>query len=217
MIMHFWSPLSNSLLVPITNLGPGEIFRTDFTGSGVVQDPMPGRHVGSFDRGINASDINKAITYYNNTYAGQATPASQVLINNGLFTLAQLQQMGDGVAPHVCLAPPLVDTYPTCTAPTYPGSEVNLAWLKALDMKFAWTHSFHERFTVEPSVGFYNILNFANFDLPGNTLSGLLTGSAGAINGTTPTDHNITRVGVGTGVYGLGAPRQIEFGLQISF
>src|SRR5215469_7279457 len=30
-ISHFWSPLSASVVVPNTNLGPGEIFHTDFT------------------------------------------------------------------------------------------------------------------------------------------------------------------------------------------
>jgi len=70
---------------------------------------------------------------------------------------------------------------------------------------------------VQPSVGFYNLFNFANFDLPGNTLNELLTGTAGQINGTTSEAHNITRVGVGTGVYSLGAPRQIEFGLRLTF
>ena len=54
MISHFWSPLAVSVVVPNTNLGPGEIFRTDFTGDGTVQDPMPGTTVGNFDRGINA-------------------------------------------------------------------------------------------------------------------------------------------------------------------
>jgi hypothetical protein len=60
-------------------------------------------------------------------------------------------------------------------------------------------------------------LNFSNFDLPGLTLNGLLTGSAGQINGTDSVGHNIDRVGVGTGVYSLGAPRQIEFGLTLTF
>ena len=64
-----------------------------------------------------------------------------------------------------------------------------------------------ERLSVQPSVGFYNLLNFANFDLPSASLNGLLTGAAGQINGTTPTGHNIDRVGIGTGVHSLGAPR----------
>ena len=48
-------------------------------------------------------------------------------------------------------------------------------------------------------------------------LNGLLTGATGQINGTTSQGHNVNRVGVGTGVYSLGAPRQIEFGLRLTF
>lgn len=200
-IFHFWSPLSATLTVPATNTGAGEIFRTDFTGDGTVQDPVPGTHVGSFDRGINASNINRVLSGYNNKYANQPTPAGQVLVNNGLFTLGQLQQLG-GVAPSVPLAPP---------------GQVNLAWLKALDVKITWSHRLAENISIEPSMGLYNLLNFANFDLPGLALNGLLTGAAGQINGTTRSEHDVDRVGVGTGVYSLGAPRQIEFGLHIVF
>lgn len=200
-ISHFYSPLSTTLLVPNTGLGAGEIFRTDFTGDGTIQDPVPGTTFGNFDRGINAGNINNVINHYNSTIAGQPTPAGQVLINTGLFTLSQLQALG-GVAP---------------TIPLAPKSQVDLSWLRDFDVKLAWSHVFMERVTIEPNAGIYNLFNFANFDLPGNTLSGLLLGSVGSVNGTNYRDHNINRVGVGTGVFGLGSPRQIEFGLKISF
>jgi len=54
-------------------------------------------------------------------------------------------------------------------------------------------------------------------DLPGAALNGLLTGAAGQINGITRAGHDVDRVGVGTAVYSLGAPRHIEFGLRLTF
>ena len=214
---HFWSPLSASLTVPNTNLGPGEIYRTDFTGDGTVQDWVPGTHVGSFDRGINASNINTVLTNCNNSVALHLTPAGQVLLQNGLLTTTQL-----GVGNSLCYNNPnnqpvnsLCAVAPPVTLAT-PG-QVNLSWLHALDLKLAWSHTIREGVTVQPSVGFYNLLNFANFDLPDTALNGLLTGAAGQINGTTRASHYVDRVGVGTGVYSLGSPRQIEFGLHMTF
>lgn len=216
-VSHFWSPLSASLVVPNTNLGPGEIFRTDFTGDGTVQDPIPGTHVGHFDRGINASNINQVLANYNNNVALQLTPAGDVLVHNGLFTAAQL-----GVGDALCYNNPNnLPVNSLCAVappvPLAPTGQVNLSWLRALDMKVAWCHTIREAVTIQPSVGFYNLFNFANFDLPGSALNGLLTGAAGQINGTTLASHNVNRVGVGTGVYSLGAPRQLEFGLRVSF
>lgn len=216
-LSHFWSPLSTSLVVPFTNFGAGEIFRTDFTGDGTFPDLIPGTRVGSFDRGINASTINKVIANYNNTVALQLTPAGRVLVQNGLFTAAQLG-VGDALCynnPHnqpvnsLCAIAPPVSLAPR--------GQVDLAWLRALDMRVSWSYKIRENITVQPSAGFYNLFNFANFDLPGNALSGELTGTAGQINGTTRRDHDVNRVGVGSGVYSLGAPRQIEFGLRITF
>jgi hypothetical protein len=216
-LAHFWSPLSASLMVPNTNLGPGEIFRTDFTGDGTVQDLVPGTRVGSYDRGINASNINTLLTNYNNSVALHLTPAGQVLLQNGLFTIAQL-----GVGNSRCYNNPSnLPVNSLCAVappvPLAPTGQVNLGWLRALDLKVAWSCTIREGITLQPSVGFYNLFNFANFDLPGTALNGLLTGAAGQINGTTHANQNVDRVGVGTGVYSLGAPRQIEFGLRLIF
>lgn len=81
----------------------------------------------------------------------------------------------------------------------------------------AWSYRIREGIAIQPSVGFYNLFNFANFDLPGTALNGLLTGAQSQINGTTRAGHNVDRLGVGTGVYSLDAPRQLEFGLRLVF
>ena len=217
LITHFYSPLSSTLSVPTTGLGAGEIFRTDFSGDGTVGDPVPGTSVGNFDRGIDASNLNQVLSNYNHANALQLTPAGQVLIKNGLFTPAQL-----GVGNSLCYGNPNnLHVNALCAVapllPLAPRDEVNLSWLRALDVKLAWAHRFKERFAIEPNVAFYNLFNFANFDLPGNSLSGVLLGSPGTVNGTNYADHNLNRVGVGSGVFALGSPRQVEFGLKIEF
>ncbi len=205
MISHFYSPLSTSLVTTSSaGTGPGAIFQTDFTGDGTTQDLVPGTNVGAFGRSVDASNINTVLTNYNNNVAGQATPAGNVLINQGLFTLAQLQAAGM-VAEPLTLAP---------------SGQVNNDWLRVFDLKLSWVgrKSFGDHIIeIEPSFGVYNLFNFANFDLPPNTLSGLLTGSTGSINGTTYNDQASVRVGAGTGVFSEGAPRTIEWGLRIGF
>jgi hypothetical protein len=213
LISHFNSPLATS--IDAANTGSaGEIFRTDFTGDGSIQDPLPGTTMGSFDRSVNAAGLTNLINNYNSTQGNQATPAGKVLIANGVMTLAQLQALG-GVSPVICPPPPTSQA--GCTNNS-PGSQVNFGWLRATDLKLAWRHTFVERYTIEPSVGFFNLFNFANFNLPPTTMFGVLNGGGTcSINGTTRSDQEAFRVGNGTGVYSLGSQRQMEFGLRLTF
>ena len=93
--------------------------------------------------------------------------------------------------------------------------------MRTLDLKIGWEHKIGERFIIEPSVSFYNVANFANFDGPNNPLSPTLNAfgdpTSGSINNTTYSQRTSDRIGVGTGVFGLGAPRAMEFGLKLTF
>jgi Carboxypeptidase regulatory-like domain len=219
-IFHFDSPLASALAVPTTGIGPGEIFRTDFTGDGTVGDPIPGTKQGSFMRGVSLGDLPNVVNNYNNTVADNLTPAGQLLVSEGLFTAQQL-----GVGNQLCVNNPAsVSAGAACAvapllSPVVPG-EVGLTWLKTFDMSLTWVGkvTIKERdISIEPSASFYNLLNFANFNIPGNVLSGILTGGPGSLNGTTYASANSVRIGVGTGVFALGAPRTIEFGLKLTF
>lgn len=202
---HVYSPLPVSLVLP--GGGTGGIFTSDATGDGSgdgsgvypLGDLLPGTKIGAFGRKVKAGDLNNLISQYNATFANQATPAGQVLMQNGLFSLAQLQALG-GV-------------FPQLLAPANPN--IGLGWLKTIDFKVAYPKKLHENLFLEPSVSIFNAFNMRNTDLPGNTLNGNLDGSAGSLNGAL---NNLgTRVGPGSGVFDLGAPRVLEFGLRLSF
>jgi hypothetical protein len=208
---HVYSPLPLSLTLP--GPGPGGIFVSDVTGDGSgdgsgvypTGDLVPGTKIGSYGRKIKSNDLGGFISQYNANVAGGVTPAGQVLISNGLFSLAQLQALG-GVLP--ALQGP-------------PADQVSMGWLKTFDLKFSYPRKVGEYFTIEPSVSVFNAFNNPNFDLPGNTLSGVLnlqgdTTSTGSVNNTTAATRT-TRVLPGSGVFDLGAPRVVEFGLKFSF
>jgi len=230
LVSHFFSPLSNNLAV--TNQArPGEIFFTDYLGDGApYQHIVPGQQVGSWGRSVTASNINKVINQYNSTVGGTLLPAANALVDAGLFTSDQLIALG-ATADYLALAP---------------SDQMNMSWLHGFDFKFAWPVRIKERFTIEPSVGFYNLFNFANFNAPGNVLGsqfgdiascsslgrtapttpgdepfgGACQGSAASATGTSLHDVGTTnslRVGTGTGANTTGAPRQIDFGLKITF
>jgi hypothetical protein len=181
----------------------GEIFLSDVTGDGTVGDPLPGAHNGSFGRQVNGSSINKLIDAYNNNDANQLTPAGKAVVNSGLMTLAQMQAIG-------AVMQPIQDA---------PAGESNLGWLKTIDVRLTYPIHLWEGVVISPSISAFNVFNFGNFDKGINLLSGILNGQPGEINGTTAANggHEATRVGLGSGVNTQGAPRQLEYGLRISF
>jgi hypothetical protein len=224
MINHFWSPLAALPSISVT-AGPSEIFQTDFTGDGTVGDPLPLAvnsdgsfklaNVGAFSRSLGAQGLTNAINSYNSTISGHTiTPAGQALVACGLacggggFTEANLIALG---------------ATPPALSPTAPNN-VSYGWLKATDMEVSWVgHFLHERLTVQPSIGFYNVFNFANFDSPGNALSGLLgiaangPAPANSISGASAGTVRSDRIGVGSGLFQFGQPRVIEWGLKLQF
>jgi len=151
---------------------------------------------------VSIGGLTNLTSNYNHTFAGQPTPAGQVLITNNLFNAQELSSAG-GVAP---------------VLPTPVAGAVGLAWLKDVDLSFSWKYRIKERVTIQPGIGFFNVFNFANFDLPPNVLSPyLIAGAQGNIGSTTRSQTQNVRVGAGTGVYGLGSPRVAEFNLKITF
>ena len=204
------APLLPSLLVYSGNPQgtPGEIFRTDFTGDGTPGDLFPFRRVGSFSA-ISSSDLSTEINTYNNTLAGSLTPAGQALVIAGLLSKTQLATL-KGVTPFIVLPP---------------RDQYSNEMFKSLDAAVSWPFKFGERLTVEPTARFFNVFNFANFQ----PLSGQLTyyfpgsgqpsvGGAGSANGTPPgNSRDVLRIGPGSGVYNYGAPRQMEFGVKVTF
>jgi hypothetical protein len=216
-VSHFFSPLAQDL--SIENQGrSGEIFFTDVLGDGApFAHVVPGQQLGAWGRKVKANNINSVVNAYNNTVGGTLLPAAQTLIGAGLFTADQMTQLG-AVADYLALAP---------------NDQMNMSWSHGFDFKFTWPIKIKERMTIEPSVGIYNLFNFANFNGSSNYMLGELAtcsakpataddcpGSAATPTGTSLSDvatKNSLRVGTGTGVNTSGAPRQIEFGLKIKF
>jgi hypothetical protein len=214
MIGHFYSPLPLNLNLP----GPGSagIFVSDLTGDGTgdgsaasnggLGDLLPGTKIGSFGRDVSVGKLRTLINNYNSNNAGQPTPAGQVLIGNNLFTLGQLQQLGGVQQP---------------LNPVVPGA-VGQAWLRAFDFGLSWGYKIKDRFEIRPGVTAYNILNLPNFDGVSAPFSSTLdplgpNRTAGAPNSTTNPQPSALRVGLGSGVFGLGSPRVVEFELKASF
>ena len=213
MIAHVASPLPLTAYIPQQNGGgvAGEIFRSDVTGDGTVGDLLPETILGSTGKYDN-TNLTKAISFYNSTFAGKLTPAGQTLVNSGLFSGQQLLALG--------AYSPLVQGLPPNAA--------SATWLKTMDLRLSWPLHVGEHTIVEPVISTFNIFNWANFGGPGNQLSGVLDGSPGtSLNNSSSGGHcgtsasictqRLDRVLAGSGTYANGAPRQMEFGVRITF
>ncbi len=192
--------------------GTGEIFRSDLTGDGTVGDLFPAHggvagQPGEFARSVSVSGLGASISNWNTHQAGQPTPAGQALIDGGYMTLTDLQGLG-GVKQ--ILATP-------------PGNAAGNSIYKEVSTVLSWPIKFKERFTIEPSIAAYNVFNFANFQRLTGFLNSADNGAAGgSVTGTANThtgvgDLNSVRTGTGSGVFAVGASRQVEFGLKLTF
>ena len=219
-IGHFYSPLPQNLQLPELTNG-GEIFATDWLGSGLGSgappEPVPGTQIGQFMRKTDATTLHNVISDYNTHFAGTLTPAGHCLVGDGLcpgsgpvqvMSTADMSSLG-WVMPQI--------------APSTPDAQ-NFTWLKTLDLKAAWPIKIRERVTVEPSASIFNVFNFANSFLAGNLpQASLLPGgpnetlAPNAVGGVTGASLMPFRASFQSGTYGLAAPRQIEFGLRVSF
>jgi hypothetical protein len=222
MIGHFYSPPAQNLELPELTNG-GEIFATDWLGSGLgaaaSPEPVPGTQIGQFQRGTNITNLREVITSYNHLFAGTLTPAGECLAGNGT------------------LCPGLVDGPPVLTQgdlsalgwvmPTLNSvapQAVGIPWLKSMDVKLSWPIPVKDKVTIEPSASVFNVFNFWNAfpagNLPGASLlpgqNGLLAPNVvgGVVPGSSLTPFRNT---FQSGTFALGAPRQFEFGLRISF
>jgi hypothetical protein len=204
----FASPLQSDLLLASAGqFTPGEIFRTDLTGDGTVGDLINSAATGigkpgTFNHGVSKGALPGVIGAFNSNFGNgnTLTPAGQALVSAGLFTQAQLVSLGAVI--------------PSITPP--PAHNSGNTWSKDFDTVLSWPFRIKERLTIEPSVSFFNLFNFANY-----TPLSTLTGGSGSINGTVggydPNTHDAVRVGTGSGVFSSGAPRQTEFGLRLEF
>lgn len=205
-IAHLYSSLPTNL--NLQTFGAGDIFIDDVTGDGTTGDLVPGTNVGAFNRTYNGKNINKLISQYNATYAGTLTPAGQALVSAGVLTSAEMTGLG-AVQQPIAAAPA-----------NQPSNDILRSW----DVTIGRTiHIRGDHFTINPTFAAFNVLNAVNYNNRtgangANVIGGQLNGLEDSPNGTTGhAGEDNYRVSAGSGVYAEGSPRQIEYGLKLTF
>ena len=209
---HFYSAPPSSLTLDTSNPTAG-IFQSDLSGSGLIGNLAPGTEPGDYMHRIKGNNLGQYINNFNQTQAGQLTPAGKALISSGLFTQAQLTNLG-GVVQQLA-------TLPQATALNNPA-------FRSLDMSFSYPIHFdrvREGLSLEPVIAFYNVANFSNFT-PNNSGVLLNTASAGGpvnenggyLSGLNNfSTLNANRNQRGSGTFDQGAARSTEFQLKLNF
>jgi hypothetical protein len=213
LIGHFYSALPTTLTLDPNGNPPGEIFSSDLTGDGTIGDILPGYKAGAFMRSVKPNQLASVIANYNSTSSGKLTPAGQAVVASGLISAAQMTELGA--------------VTPTIAAP--PSNNAGNGSLRTFDLtlarptKLKWLG---ESGSVEPNVSIYNLFNFANFNAYSYTSVNKTGGGSlanfqqtGTVNGTDTSlaGRDSFRAGNGSGVFGQGTARLIEYGLKIDF
>jgi hypothetical protein len=208
-IGHYYTPLSTNLYLDSGGNTTGEIFQSDVTGDGTVEDIVPGLKPGAFMRSVTPHNLASVIANYNTTYSGKLTPAGNALVSNNLFTTNQLTALG---AVTRTIAPPVDGNVGNGALKTF-----DFVLGRPLKLK-----KLGEKFSLDPTVSFFNLFNFVNYtEVTGNlnaeVQSGSATGTDNSYNSNDNYNRNALRAGNGSGVFGQGVSRVIEYGLKINF
>jgi hypothetical protein len=210
-IGHFYSAAATDLNLDnggTSGSATAGIFQSDVTGDGTIGDLVPGTGPGAFMHQYKGNNLNKLISQYNATQAGQLTPAGQALVASNLFTQQQLIALQATQQPIVPVSEQI-------------GPEN--AFYRNLDVSVSYPiriTRLREGLSLVPGIAFYNVGNFSNFrDYTNGTLANTTTGSSsGLLNGPNGfTDHDLNRVQRGSGTSDIGGPRTTEFQLKLNF
>ena len=208
-IGHYYSALPTTLYLDTAGNTSGEIFNSDITGDGTVGDILPGYKAGSFMRSVKPNQLANVVANYNLSGANKLTPAGQALVTAGLMTSNEMLELG-GV---------------TRTIAAPPTNNAGNGTLRTFDLtlgrptKIRWLG---EGTAIEPTISAFNVFNFSNYGaLTGNLYTaqqpGTANGTDNSYNSADGYNRNSLKLGNGSGVFGQGVPRVIEYGMKFNF
>ena len=214
-IGHIYSAPPSNLLLDNSSGVAGQIFTSDAIGDGSTnQHLVPGTNPGQYMRSTGPGGLQSVINNYNAKYGNHLSPAGNTLVNSGLVTAAQLQQLGGVLQP---------------IAPTPQNGPITNPPFRQIDASVSYPvhiNKISEVFTLTPGVAIYNVANLGNFNAPeyvaaagnGTLLNTADAGQANALNG--PNDYSVknqNRISRGAGTFDAGGPRSTEFQLKLDF